>query len=383
MNTIKVLLIDHMGVLNSDRRKYEEFADFSDMELVVLAPHKWEFNYKAYPFEESTNGKYEILNARVAFPGYHHRSFYLRSLKKILQEFQPDIIHLFQEPYSLFAGQTVFFRNVFSPKSKILFITWENLNHKRYPFLFASLYKLMENYTYKNAVCATPITHTAKEVLQQRGFKGACYVMSWGLDLDLFKKKDVSQLREELGFQHSFVVGFIGRFVEEKGIMDLLKAASELQGDFKVLLIGTGPLKSSLPKTLTELNLEHRVKIIDTISSSEIGSYINSMDLLVLPSRASSYWQEQLGRVLIEAMACEVPVIGSDSGEIPHVIGDGGLIFQAGDYRDLRNKIEMIRSGQVDVGGLIRKARERVEASYCWKPIARNLHDLYREIVTN
>ncbi len=380
---VKVLFVDHTGVLKSDRKKYEELANFNDLELAILTPSKWEFNYKTYSFEDSLNGKYKIVNAAVAFPGYPHRSFYLASLKKILHEFKPDIIHLFQEPYSLFAGQTVLLRNLFSPKSKLIFITWENLNHKKYPFLFAPLYKFMESYTYKNSDCATPITHTAKEVLQQRGFQGECHVMSWGIDLDLFQKKNVDKLKQDLNLNGAFTIGFIGRFVEEKGILDLLKAASELPGNTKILLIGDGPLQADLPQIADDLDLKDRLKIINTVSSSEITSYINCLDLLVLPSRASSYWKEQLGRVLIEAMACEVPVIGSDSGEIPYVIGDAGLVFRSGDHFDLRKKIEMIRSGQIDVSSLVKKAKKKIAHKYSWKPIAKNLHQLYWNLLTD
>jgi len=383
MKRIKILLIDHTGILKSDRRKYEELANFNDLELAVLTPNKWEFNYKTFSFEDSPNDKYKIVNAPVAFPGYAHRSFYLVSLIKILNEFKPDIIHLFQEPYSLFAGQTVLLRNLLSPKSKLIFITWENLNHKKFPFLFAPLYKFMENYAYKNSNCATPITHTAKEVLQQRGFQGECHVMSWGIDPDLFQKKNVDSLKCNLNLKRAFIIGFIGRFVEEKGILDLLKAAAELPGNIKILLIGDGPLKADLPQIAMDLDLKNRLIIIKTLTNSEINSYINCMDLLVLPSRASSYWREQLGRVLIEAMACEVSVIGSDSGEIPNVIGDVGLVFRSGDYLDLKNKIEKIRTHQVDVSGLVKKAKKKVMQEYSWKPIAKNLHDLYWDLLKN
>ena len=59
------------------------------------------------------------------------------------------------------------------------------------------------------------------------------------------------------------------------------------------------------------------------------------LDLFVLPSKAprdrGKIWQEQFGHVLIEAMSCGVPCIGSDSGAIPEVIGDDSMIFSAGD----------------------------------------------------
>ena len=59
------------------------------------------------------------------------------------------------------------------------------------------------------------------------------------------------------------------------------------------------------------------------------------MDVSVLPSLTRPNWKEQFGRTLAEAMSCETPVIGSDSGEIPHVIGDAGLIFKEGDAQAL------------------------------------------------
>ncbi len=60
------------------------------------------------------------------------------------------------------------------------------------------------------------------------------------------------------------------------------------------------------------------------------------IDTLAAPSLTQPHWKEQFGRVLIEAMACGVPVVGSDSGEIPQVVGDAGLIVPEGDVAALR-----------------------------------------------
>jgi glycosyltransferase involved in cell wall biosynthesis len=383
MSKIKVLIIDQMGILKSERKKYEELSRFDDLDIVVIVPKNWRFNYRQFFFEAGYNGKYKLISTPVAFLGYGHRSFYLGPIIKILKNYQPDIIHLFQEPYSFFAAQIVFFRNLFLPKTKILFITWQNMNYENYPFFFSKLYSFIENYTYKNASCATPITQGAKEILLKRGFKGKCHVLNWGIDLDLFNKRNPLKLKKKLNIENKYMVGFIGRFVEEKGISDLLKAVSLLESDINALLVGNGPIKSKLNKLSLELGLQDRVIFIDSVSNSEISSYINCMNILVLPSRESDIWKEQLGKVLLEAMACEIPVIGSDSGEIPNVIGDSGLIFEAGNYVDLKYKIESIKNGKINSEELTQKAMKRVATIYSWNRIAKNLHTLYRDLMLN
>ena len=79
--------------------------------------------------------------------------------------------------------------------------------------------------------------------------------------------------------------------------------------------------------------------MIPSTAPENVGPILKSMDVLVLPSRSMPYWKEQFGRVLVEAMACGVPVIGSDSGAIPAVIGDAGLVFPEGDDRALADRI--------------------------------------------
>ncbi len=104
---------------------------------------------------------------------------------------------------------------------------------------------------------------------------------------------------------------------------------------------------------------------------------MSGLDVLVLPSRTWSNWKEQFGRVLIEAMACEVPVVGSDSGEIPNVIGDAGLVFPEGDAPALAGCLQKLMD---DTGLRVQLAEcglERVKANFTQAQIARRHLELY------
>lgn len=380
----RVLIVDQMGVLASERKKYEELAKHDDLEIAVLVPSKWEFNFKVFEFEKSiAECGYNIVKLPVFFPGFAHRSFYKSSLKKILAETRPEIIHLYQEPYSFFAAQVTLARNLFCPKAKIIFITWENIFFDRPPFFGSWLYNTIEKYVHRNSSASTPITQGAQDALKRKGYNKTCYVMKWGIDLDRFKKQDATDLKRSLGLTKNFVIGYVGRFVEEKGILDLVKAFSlldrnNIDPDPALLLIGGGPLKPQIEHLAAENGLGERIVFVNSISNTEMARYINCMDLLALPSRDSKLWREQLGKALLEAMACEVPVVGSDSGEIPHVIGDTGKVFRAGDPYDLKEKIKEIMADTNGLQSMKKRAKDRVHQIYSWRSIACALHDFYR-----
>jgi glycosyltransferase involved in cell wall biosynthesis len=101
----------------------------------------------------------------------------------------------------------------------------------------------------------------------------------------------------------------------------------------------------------------------------------------VLPSLTRPNWIEKFGRVLIEAMACGVPVVGSNSGEIPNVIGEAGLIFKEGDPDDLRDKLDLLLSDKDLRNNLGKLGRERTVENYAWKSIARQTIKLYEQLM--
>jgi glycosyltransferase involved in cell wall biosynthesis len=108
---------------------------------------------------------------------------------------------------------------------------------------------------------------------------------------------------------------------------------------------------------------------------------LNEMDVLVLPSRTGQYWKEQFGRVLVEAMACGVPVIGSSSGAIPAVIGEAGLVVPEGDIQGFRDALLKLR---IDPGlrqQLIVKGLSRVLKEYAIPVVAERYRRLIRSIM--
>jgi glycosyltransferase involved in cell wall biosynthesis len=116
------------------------------------------------------------------------------------------------------------------------------------------------------------------------------------------------------------------------------------------------------------------------VASEEMPDQLRRMDLLVLPSLTRPNWKEQFGRVLMEAMACQVPVLGSDSGEIPYVIGEGGRVVPEGDVAALRGAIAALSIAPDERRELGRRGRERVLAHYTQQRVAAETVALYRRL---
>jgi glycosyltransferase involved in cell wall biosynthesis len=105
--------------------------------------------------------------------------------------------------------------------------------------------------------------------------------------------------------------------------------------------------------------------------------HYRQMDLLVVPSLTRPNWKEQFGRVLIEAMASQVPVIGSNSGEIPNVIGDAGLLFPENDAPALSELIEGLIRDPARRAELGRRGRKRVLDRFTQDQIANETYAVY------
>jgi glycosyltransferase involved in cell wall biosynthesis len=140
--------------------------------------------------------------------------------------------------------------------------------------------------------------------------------------------------RERWGFDQEFVFGYVGRLIAEKGIDWLLESwrTASLPDYAQLVFVGKGPMEVAIRAAATA---DPRIRLIGPVSLDQVPSVMASLDALVLPSLTTRDWCEQYGRVITEAMTSEVPVIASDSGAIPEVVGDAGIIVTEGSTAEL------------------------------------------------
>ena len=161
----------------------------------------------------------------------------------------------------------------------------------------------------------------------------------------------------------------------------MIEALPLCPDDVQMVFVGSGPLKEEIERRAAGLNKSKQVHFLPAQPLEALPQIMNAFDALVLASRTTPRWKEQFGRVIIEAHACGVPVIGSDSGAIPEVVGKGGLIVQE------RNPVALsvaIRQLHLDANkkntlGLI--GRSQVEENYTWDRVARQMHKIYQEMI--
>ncbi len=365
---MRVLMISKACVVGAYQKKLEELARLPEMELTVVVPPYWQDERGKIKLERQHTSGYDLVVEPMALNGHFHLHFY-PGLGKQMRRVQPNLVHIDEEPYNLATFQALWLARRAGARS--LFFSWQNLC-RRYPFPF----NLMERYVLSHADYCIAGNQEATKVWQAKGYLGPVAVIpQFGVDPDIFcpAPRPAGQ---------GFVVGYLGRLVEEKGVDLLLEALAGLAGTWQVRILGSGPARADLEAQAGRLGLTDRVSFADWIPSSQLPDYYRRLDVLVLPSRTRPNWKEQFGRVLIEAMACGVPVIGSDCGEIPNVIGDAGLIFPEGWADLLRTHLARLLADPELRADLARRGRERVLARYTQAQIAAQTYQVYRTILS-
>lgn len=366
---MRILMLSKACLVGTYQTKLEEIARFEDVDLMVIVPPQWNDPAGPVLLERSQSAGYRLVVDPIRFNGDFHLHHYPK-LKQRISEFQPDIVHIDEEPYNL--ATWLAWRQARAAGAKSLFFSWQNI-YRRYPLPF----RKMESQVLQGVDYAIMGNQEAVLVWQKKGFEGPFKVIpQFGVDPDLFHPPAIRDSGR------GFIIGSANRrLVPEKGVDLLLLAAAKLPGIWRILIMGDGPERPHLERLAIDLGIKDRVHFESAISSSQMPAFLQQLDVLVLSSRTLPNWKEQFGRVLVEAMACEVPIIGSNSGEIPNVIGDGGLIFAEDDVAALGQHLIELMQSEDQRRQLGQLGRQRVLAMYTQAQVAAQTVDVYRELM--
>jgi glycosyltransferase involved in cell wall biosynthesis len=330
---VRLLVVSHPAVVSVNQEVYRELAR-RGWEVTIVVPRRWRHDYSRRDVAPQALAGMEqhLLRIPVALRGRPQRHFYLTSCGAVCARAHPAVAFVEAEPYALSAAQWGF-----------------ALRRRGIPFG-------VQCYENLDRALPAPVRWLRTRVLRDAAFvaarseSAASLVRGWGARGTVAVAPPAVPTWEAGGDAHgarqgapgSFTIGYAGRLTESKGLLDLLAAVRMLEAPVELVLIGDGPLREQLEGQAIPGSA---VEVLSGLRHGQMASAYARLDVLVLPSRTTPTWKEQFGRVLIEALACGVPVVGSDSGEIPWLIGltGGGLVFAEGNAVELAERLARLR----------------------------------------
>ncbi|MBW4544303.1 MAG: hormogonium polysaccharide biosynthesis glycosyltransferase HpsO [Symplocastrum torsivum CPER-KK1] len=388
---MRILVASHSYIVDLNCEKLRALARLEpEIEVTVVVPRRWRpggVQNKIIETQPRQEGSFRVVPVSNFSENNQGLLTFGADIISLLRQFRPQIIQVEQGAKALGYAQLITLNKLMRLKAKNLFFTWWNL-----PYDLKFPVSVLEAYNLRNTDGVIAGNQDGAEVLRQHGYRGLVKVMpQLGVDENRFCPQPQPELKSQLGIQpDDFVVGFVGRFVEEKGLLTLgLALAGLRERPWKWLLLGRGPLQTVLMEKAVEWGIKERLIWVESVAHDEVPRYINLMSTLVLPSETNTQfktltaagWKEQFGHVLIEAMASKVPVIGSDSGEIPYVIAEAGLIFPERDVAALQKCILSLMEQPELAQKLVRLGYERVMSHYTNQALARQILGFYKQLL--
>jgi glycosyltransferase involved in cell wall biosynthesis len=374
----RLLSVSHSYVVGLNRQLLDAIAAEGGgrWQIVAVTPSAYHADYRWMRADPADpRASFSLERVPAAFTRSPHLFLYGVRLRNLLRS-GFDVVHVWEEPYVLAAAQIA----AWTPRSSALvFSSFQNIA-KNYPAPFRQL----QTFAVHRSKAVIAWGETVFEALATRHpFKDRpMRVITPGVDLHRFSPdRDIrARARSELGWHDPTpVVGFLGRFVEEKGLDLLLSALDRVRPPWRALFIGGGPLENRLRQWASPY--ESRVRILTTVKHEDVPRYLNAMDVLVAPSQTRANWREQFGRMIVEAFATGVAVVGSSSGEIPRTIGDAGIVVDERHLESWTEAIDKLVSDDALRAQYAERGLTRARERFALATIARKHLDFFESLV--
>ncbi|HEV8549831.1 MAG TPA: glycosyltransferase family 4 protein [Polyangiaceae bacterium] len=377
MRARRLITVGHSYVIGVNRRLSHELERVGGdaWEVTCIAPRKYRADLGWARFEP-TNDDGSRTSAVAAYGTRSPHLFaYGLELRSILRS-SWDVVYAWEEPYVVSCWQIARWAPA---DAAFTFLTLQNIR-KRYPPPFSLFERQALERSGGWLYCGHSI-HAAQK--DKPGYaERPSHYGPLGVDVELFRPEPSAKrsAREELGWSNDGppVVGFVGRFVPEKGLAVLMQALDGVSSPWRALFLGGGPLEPAIRAWAARYG--DRVRIA-TAPHDRVPAFVNAMDLLCAPSESARHWKEQFGRMIVEAFACGVPVIGSDSGEIPFVVGEGGVIAPEQQVAAWTRAIGELVDDAPRRRELGIRALERARSVFSWPVVARQYLDFFEQLL--
>jgi glycosyltransferase involved in cell wall biosynthesis/GT2 family glycosyltransferase len=277
-----------------------------------------------------------------------------------------DVIDIHEEPFALATAEVLVLRALRGNRARYVLYSAQNID-KRYPPPF----RWLERWALRSASQLSVCNSEAGRIAVRKGFSGRPRTIPLGVDVARAEPVE-PPVRDAAAVR----VGYVGRLAPHKGVAVLLDAVA---GDPRLVLrlAGGGPSEAELRSRVVELGIGGRVEFTGFLDQAALPAFYRGLDVLAVPSVPTPGWLEQFGRVAVEAMACGVPVVASDTGALPDVVGGAGVLVPPGDAAALRDALVTVGTDRALAAGL-RVAGLARARSCSWESVADEYVALYR-----
>ena len=356
-----------------------EFLENRDGIRIHRFPYFYPFKYQRLSYGAGT-----LQNVRQSVPAMVQLPFFIiAEILYSLWRIKRGKIDLIHAHWSMPQGLIGVFCGYLSGVPCVTTIHGSDIYGLKLPLINALNAKVIQC----SDVCTANSKPTARAIREISG-REDIEIVPMGINPSFFKRSsEVRDLRKRLGVGGKAIL-FIGRLIDWKGTEYLIKALPKILETYpgtKLLLVGSGPQKRRLVTLSGSLGITNTVLFIGEVGQEELPKFYSLATVFVLPSIVNDKGEtEGLGVVLLEAMACGVPVIGSNVGGIPDIISDGetGLLATPKDPDDLARKIIRLLSDETLRKSVIENAFSLIRNNFSWDVIADKFETLYRNTVT-
>lgn len=241
--------------------------------------------------------------------------------------------------------------------------------------------KKLQQWSFRSADAVHVISRKLREQTEQLGAHNPIVIPN-GVNASIFRPLNKAALRKKHGFlQDEKIIVGVARLIPRKGIDYLIRATAKVAQhlpNLRLLIIGDGIQRAELEKLILQVELAAKAQILGIVSHDQVPQYFSMADVFVIPSL-----YEPLGIVTIEAMACGVPVIGTEVDGIPDVIEDGknGILVPPGDDEQLAEAIMKLLRDEDTRNRFAQEGLETVKQKFLWEIVLMRITDVYSNLI--